>query len=141
MKSVFDKKTDYERAICHLAHGVLRDGARISCESFIEKSFLSYLAGDVANSSLLSDTRFFSMLGKDSVKLSFFRTFVSRMRLVSPGFGRGCYVDSTPLPNDMVDNPFNALCCHGVSSSEVMMRLMLVLDDESGLPEIGRAHV
>lgn len=66
LKSVFDKKTDYERAICHIAHGVLRDGARISCENFIEKSFLSYLAGDVANSSLLSDTRFFSMLGNDS---------------------------------------------------------------------------
>ena len=134
LKSVFDKKTDYERAICHIAHGVLRDGARISCENFIEKSFLSYLAGDVANSSLLSDTRFFSMLGNDSVKLSFFRAFISQMRLTSPGFGKGCYVDSTPLPNDMMDNPFNALCCHGVSSSEVMMRLMLVIDDESGLP-------
>lgn len=134
LKSVFDKKTDYERAICHFAHGVLRDGARISCENFIEKSFLSYLAGDVVNSSLLSDTRFFSMLGNDSVKLSFFRAFISQMRLTSPGFGKGCYVDSTPLPNDMMDNPFNALCCHGVSSSEVMMRLMLVIDDESGLP-------
>lgn len=134
LKAVFDKKTDYERAICHLAHGVLRDGARISCENFITKSFLSYLTGDVMNSSLLSDTRFFSMLGNDSIKLSFFRTFVSQMRLASPGFGRGYYVDSTPLPNDMEDNPFNALCCHGVSSSEVMMRLMLVLDNESGLP-------
>ena len=62
LKSVFDKKTDYERAICHLAHGVLRDGARISCENFIAKSFISYLTSDVANSSLLSDTRFFSRL-------------------------------------------------------------------------------
>ena len=93
-----------------------------------------YLADDVANSSLLSDTRFFSMLGSDSVKLSFFRAFNSQMRLASPGFGKGCYVDSTPLPNDMMDNPFDALCCHGISSSEVVIRLMLVIDAESGLP-------
>ena len=49
-------------------------------------------------------------------------------------FGRGCYVDSTPLPNDIEDNPFNALCCHGVGSSEIMTRLILVLDERSGLP-------
>lgn len=134
LKKVFDKKDDYQRVICHLAHSILRDGGRISCQNFIAKSFLSYLVSDVANSSLLSDTRFFSMLGNDSVKLSFFRTFISQMRLSLPGFGKGCYIDSTPLPNDMEDNPFNALCCHGVSSSEVMMRLILVLDEESGLP-------
>ena len=50
------------------------------------------------------------------------------MQKKEPGFGKGCYVDSTPLPNAVDDNPFNALCCHGVSSSEVMNRLILVLD-------------
>jgi hypothetical protein len=43
-------------------------------------------------------------------------------------------VDSTPLPNDIVGNPFNALCSHGVSSASVQTRLVLVLDEESGLP-------
>lgn len=43
-------------------------------------------------------------------------------------------MDATPLPNDIDDNPFNALCCHGVSSSEVMTRLILVLDEASGFP-------
>lgn len=59
------------------------------------------------------------------------------MREIHPDFGKGCYVDSTPLPKDIDDNPFNALCCHGVSSSEVQSRLVLVLDDETGLPVCG----
>ena len=56
------------------------------------------------------------------------------MQKQDPSFGKGCYVDSTPLPNDIDNNPFNALCCHGVASSEVMTRLILVLDEETGLP-------
>ena len=66
--------------------------------------------------------------------MTFFRTFVSFMQKKDADFGHGCYVDSTPLPNDIDDNPFNALCCHGVGSSEVMTRLILVLDEKSGLP-------
>ena len=38
-------------------------------------------------------------------------------------------MDSTPLPNDITDNPFNALSCHGVASSSVQIRLALVLDE------------
>lgn len=51
-----------------------------------------------------------------------------------PDFGTGCYVDSTPLPNDIADNPLNALCSHGVASASVQARLVLVLDEETGLP-------
>ena len=35
---------------------------------------------------------------------------------------------TTLLPNDIGDNPFDALCYHGVSSSEVMTWLILVLE-------------
>ena len=70
---------------------------------------------------------------EDDVKVSFFRRFVLMMRKKDKDFGRACYVDSTPLPNGMADNPFNARC-HGVGSSEMMSRLVLVLDDRYGLP-------
>ena len=134
LRSVFPKDEAYERMLCHILHGILKDGSRISCDNFILKSFASYLFPDVPIPSLHSDTRFFSMLGDDRVKVSFFQTFVAAMQKKNPDFGKGCYVDSTPLPNDIDDNPFNALCCHGVDSSEVMTRLILVLDEKSGLP-------
>lgn len=43
-------------------------------------------------------------------------------------------MDSTPLPNDIDNNPFNALCSHGVESTSIQTRLVLVLDEETGLP-------
>lgn len=134
LRSVFPKDEAYGRVLCHLLHGILKDGSKISCDNFIDKSFASYVFDDVPVGSLHSDTRFFTLLGNDRVKMSFFQAFVSYMQKQNPAFGKGCYVDSTPLPNDIDDNPFNALCCHGVSSSEVMTRLILVLDEETGLP-------
>lgn len=134
LRSVFSKDEVYERVLCHVLHGILRDGSRISCDNFILKSFASYLFKDVPPSTLHSDSRFFSLLGDDNTKMDFFRSFVATMQKKDPKFGKGCYVDSTPLPNDIEDNPFNALCCHGISSSDVMTRLILVLDEKTGLP-------
>lgn len=134
LRTVFQKKTDYERVLCHILHGVLRDGSKISCDNFIMKSFASYVLADVPLESLRCDTGFFSLMGKDSTRLSFFQAFVRMMQKSDPGFGKGCYVDSTPLPNDIDNNPFNALSCHGVGSSDTMTRLVLVLDEASGLP-------
>ena len=134
LRSVFPKDEAFERVLCHVLHGILRDGSRISCDNFIDKSFASYVFCDVPVGSLHSDTRFFTLLGNDRVKMSFFKAFVAYMQKKDPSFGKGCYVDSTPLPNDIDDNPFHALCCHGVSSSEIMTRLILVLDEASGLP-------
>ena len=134
LRNVFPKDEVYERVLCHVLHGILRDGSRISCDNFILKSFASYLFQDVPLSTLHSDSRFFSLLGNDDTKMDFFKAFVAAMQKKDPGFGKGCYVDSTPLPNDIEDNPFNALCCHGVSSSDVMTRLILVLDEKTGLP-------
>ena len=134
LRSVFPKDELYQRVLCHVLHGILKDGSRISCDNFIRKSFASYLFQSINPDSLRSDTRFFYSLGQDSIKVSFFKAFVSEMQKKDPSFGKGCYVDSTPLPNDIENNPFNALCCHGVNSSEVMTRLILVLDEETGLP-------
>lgn len=133
-RSVFPKDEDFERLLCHVLHGVLKDGARISCEDFILKSFVSYISRDVPTHSLKSDTRFYTMMGADHIKVTFFKSFVKAMQKKDPMFGKACYVDSTPLPNDIENNPFNALCCHGVASSEVMTRLILVLDEKTGLP-------
>ena len=134
LRGIFQKKEELERVLAHILHGVIRDGSRITCDAFLGKSFASYLLSDLPYASLKSDSRFFASLGTDAVKVAFFRSFVAEMRKKNPRFGKGCYVDSTPLPNDIGDNPFNALCCHGVGSSEVMTRLVLVLDEASGLP-------
>ena len=134
LRSVFLKDTDYERVLCHVLHGILKDGSRIGCDDFISKSFASYVFKDIVLSTLHTDSPFFALLGDDKNKIAFFKAFIAMMRKEEPDFGKGCYVDSTPLPNDINDNPFNALCCHGVGSSEVMTRLALVLDGKSGLP-------
>ena len=134
LRAVFPKDDDYERVLIHILHGILKDGARISCDNFLRKSFASYILKDVPAASLHSDTYFFTLMGGDSLKVSYFRAFVAAMQKQDPCFGKGCYVDSTPLPNDIENNPFNALCCHGVASSEVMTRLILVLDEKTGLP-------
>ena len=134
LRTVFQKDSDYERVLAHIVHGIMRDGSRITCDNFIAKSFAAYVLNDIPVSSLRTDTDFFRMMGQDATKMAFFQTFITAMRKANPNFGNGCYIDSTPLPNDIEDNPFNALCCHGVSSSMVQMRLILVLDEESGLP-------
>lgn len=133
-KAVFPKDEEFERVLAHVLHGVLKDGSRISCDNFLRKSFASYITSEVPLSTLHSDTSFFTIMGADHVKVAFFKAFIAFMQKQDPAFGRGCYVDSTPLPNDIDNNPFNALCCHGVSSSEVMTRLILVLDEKTGFP-------
>ncbi len=117
-----------------LLHFLEKCGLIRILRDFLRKSFASYILRDIPASSLHSDTRFFTLLGEDSIKVSYFKAFVAAMQKQYPSFGKGCYVDSTPLPNDIDNNPFNALCCHGVSSSEVMTRLILVLDEKTGLP-------
>lgn len=134
LNSVFPDLHIRQRLICHLAHGILKDGSHIACDDFIEKSFLSWLTDTVLVSTLHTDTRFFEEMGNDHVKTAFFKAFIKSMRKKHPDFGKGCYVDSTPLPNALKDNPFNALCCHGLKGSEIQIRMVLVLDEETGLP-------
>lgn len=133
-KTVFTETAHYERMLCHIVHSLVKDGSRITCDNFYAKSFISYILDNLPLASLKSDTAYFSYMGLDDVKMSFFKCYIAFMRKKHPSFGVGCYVDSTPLPNDIVDNPFNALCSHGVSCTEVMMRLVLILDEETGYP-------
>ena len=128
LHTAFSEQTDYQRLLAHICYGILRDGSRISCEDFIAKSFLSYLVPDVPLRSLKSDTAYFDEMGKDSAKLAFFQEFIRCRRKKHSDFGKACYIDSTPLPND-IDSPFNALCSHGVTNTSVQMRLALVIDE------------
>jgi len=134
LRTIFTDDSKYEREICHLLHGILRDGSHIGCDDFIEKSFVSYLLENTLASTLSSDTNYFTVLGDDSTRVAFFKTFIKQMRKRHSLFGHGCYVDSTPLPNSISNNPFNALCCHGTGSKQEQIRLILVLDKETGLP-------
>ena len=133
-KTVFTETTHYERVLCHVVHSLVKDGSRITCDDFYAKSVISYILDSLPIASLKSDTAYFNYMGLDNVKMSFFKAYIAFMRKEYPNFGVGCYVDSTPLPNDIIDNPFNALCSHGVSCTEVMMRLVLILDEETGYP-------
>lgn len=134
LRDVFSENKNFERVLCHLIHSIVRNGSKISCDDFTIKSFMSYLLSDIPVGSLSSDTVYFSMMGKDDIKIRFFKTFVRMMRKKHPRFGNCCYIDSTPLPNDITDNPFNALCSHGIGSVGIQTRLVLILDEETGLP-------
>lgn len=132
-KTFFNKK-DLQRLLIHLIHTVAKDGSHISCEDFAARSFLRYLFPDIPPYSIKADSRYFNLLGEDEIKVNFFKNYIEEMRESYPDFGKGCYVDSTPLPNSIVDNPFNALSCHGVGGSTMMTRLVMVLDDTTDLP-------
>jgi hypothetical protein len=119
LRNVFQKDGEYERVMVHLAHSVLRNGSKIGCDDFITKSFVSYLLEDLPVNSLYSDTAYFSLLGNDTTKVAFFKRFAANRRKSNPSFGKGCYVDSTPLPNSISDNPFNALCSLGLKGASI----------------------
>ncbi len=123
----------FEKLVCHTLHGVLRDGARIQCDRFIERSFISN-GLTIRPTTLRTDTPYFDAIGDFDFRVGFFKNFVKEMRLTTPGFGKGCYVDSTPLPNTISDLPTNALCSHGLGSVGIQTRLVLILDIVTGLP-------
>ena len=134
LQEIFPTKQDYQRVICHLAHKFLKDGSHIHVDDFIERTLLSYYASDISTSSLGCDTRYFTMMGDEQVKITFFRKLIQMKRKEDPDFGKCCLIDSTPLPNDIDDNPFNALSCHGIGESAEQIRLVLVVDKGSGIP-------
>ena len=133
LRSVFTKDEDFQRVLAHVCHTVIKDGSHISCDDFVSRSFLSYVVPDVPLHSLYSDTKYFSDLGRDSMKVSLMKGYVEMERSGNKDFGSGCYVDSTPLPND-IDIPISALCSHGTGGCEMQARLAVCLDSASGLP-------
>ena len=134
LREIFPKDAPWERFLAHCLHQILKDGSRISCEDFTAKSFVSHFLPDVPFPTLRCDSAFNASQGADSVRMAFFKAFVGLMRKRHPQFGNCCYVDSTPLPCDLSDNPFCALCSHGLSGAQTMMRLALVIDEETGYP-------
>lgn len=132
LRKVFPAEQDFQRCIAHLYHAQMRNGGRDRCDHFVAKSFVSHIISDVLNTGLAVDTRFFDIMGDDKVRMTFFRAFVDMRRASDPEFGKCCYVDSTPLPNDIDDNPFNAFSSHGESGNQC--RLVLVVDISSGDP-------
>ena len=126
LREVFPAKSDFERCIAHLYHAIMRNGAGDRCDHSVSKSFVGYTVPDILNTGLSADTRFFDMMGDDDKRMAFFQAFVRLRRASDPEFGRCCYVDSTPLPNDIEDNPFNAFGSHG--DSGIRCRLVLVAD-------------
>lgn len=134
LRNSFGENEQYERLLMHIFHGILKDGSKIKCSHFIQKSYASYFLRDVSLPSLECDFKFYSDMGSDKFRLEFFKNLTNHLKTIYPDFGKGCFVDSTPLPNDIKDNPFNALCSHGVAGASVQTRLVLVLDRETGLP-------
>ena len=134
LREAFPKDGDYGRLLAHLLHSVLRDGSRVSCDDLVARSAASHLLPDVSVPSLRSDSAYFHAMGSDAAKVSLFRALVSAARASDPSFGTCCYVDSTPLPNGLADNPLNAFSSHGVGAAALQSRLVLVLDDATGIP-------
>ena len=134
LNSIFSANSTCQRLWAHVLHSVAKDGSKISCEDWIDRSVLSHLIDAVTHHSLKGDTVYFHEMGTEKAKLAFFKSFIALMRNKQPSFGTCCYVDSTPLPNSIENNPFNALSSHGIDLCGVMSRMVLILDNESGLP-------
>ena len=128
-----DSEHFQEKLLSHTVFGVLKNGTRITCDRFIERSFLSSVF-QIRPVSLRTDSEFFKRMGNFDKRKLFFREFVNLMRRRHPGFGSACYVDSTPLDNSIRNLPTNRLCAHGLDSVGVQTRLALVLDKSTGLP-------
>ena len=91
VSKMFESGTDFQRFLYHCLHSILKEGARITCDLFVQKSVISHLADRVPPDSLRSDTAFFTMMGDDRVKLRFFKSYIEAMRKRHPDFGKGCY--------------------------------------------------
>lgn len=134
LRGVFQKEADYQRVFSHIYHTVMKNSERVRCDVFLERSFIRHPVSKVPTSCLKGDTAYCAMMGADRIRTGFFKAYVKFMRKAFPGFGKACYVDSAPLPNDTDDDPFDAFTDHGTGSSGNRMRMAVVLDSKMGLP-------
>ena len=134
LREAFPKDGDYGRLLAHLLHSVLRDGSRVSCDDLVARSAASHLLPDVSVPSPGSVSAHFHAMGSDAAKVSLLRALVSAARASDPSFGTCRHVDSTPLPGGLADNPPDAFSSHGVGAAAPRSRLVLVLDDATGIP-------
>ncbi len=134
LRGLFSSDEEFQRLLAHIVGKLTKNGCRAPLDVRTTNSFASYLVPSVPVQSLRSDTRFFEIMGADGTKVRFFKSFVDTMKRIVPGFGKACYVDTTPLPNSIENNPFNALSSHGTDSVGVMSRLAFIIDSVTGLP-------
>ena len=134
LRSSFSDSILYQKLLIHLAHDCLKNGSFIKCGEFLKNSFLSYLLTDIPPGILDCDSSYYHALSDDDLKVTFFKELIKKMRSSYPDFGRCCYVDSTPLPGEAKNNPFNALSRHGTKGTEIQSRLVLVLDIQTHIP-------
>lgn len=134
LRTAFPDCKLYQRVLAHLAHDCLKNGSSIKCGEFLAENWMSYLLKDISLSTLDCDSSYFAELADDNHKRAFFQALVQEMRNTNPKFGQACYVDSTPLPGEAENNPFNALCSHGTDGVVIQSRLVLVLDIETCVP-------
>lgn len=139
-REVFTKKSLFEKVMVHTLHHVLAVGSHISCDDFLTCSFASYLFPDLPLAELHCDSSYYEQMGDDDLRIKFFRAFIKLMKHSTDyidqyaEFGKGCYVDSTPLPNEIRSLMSNAFCSHGTEGNCLQTRMYLVLDDKSDLP-------
>lgn len=134
LREAFPDRILFEKVLAHLSHDCLKNGSFIKCGEFIAGNWLSYILSDIPVSTLDCDTSYFKALSDDNLKVNFFRALIKEMRKNRPSFGIACYVDSTPLPGEAENNPFNALCSHGTDGAVIQSRLVLILDIETCIP-------
>ena len=134
IRSTFTEPVLYEKVLAHLAHDCLKNGSSIKCGEFLKSSMLSHVLKNIPVSALDCDTSYFSTLANDNLKKNFFSKLIAEMRKNHPHFGRCCYADSTPLPGEAEDNPFNALSSHGTDGAVIQSRLVLLLDIQTCIP-------
>lgn len=134
LRSAFTDQKLYKKVLAHLMHGCLRNGSSVKCGEFLTGSCLSYILDGIPVSTLDCDTPYFSALADDNLKVRYFRAMMTEMRKEHPEFGRCCYVDSTPLPGEAENNPYNALSSHGTDGTVTQCRLVLILDIQTSIP-------
>ena len=134
VRSTFTDPVLYEKVLAHLAHDCLKNGSSIKCGEFLKSSMLSHALKNISVSTLDCDSSYFFALANDNLKKEFFKNLIAEMRKTHPDFGRCCYTDSTPLPGEAEDNPFNALSSHGTDGAVIQSRLVLLLDIQTCIP-------
>ena len=134
LREAFPDESKLERVMIHVMYGCIRNHSGAKCGQFLERSMASYLFHRYSVSTLNCDSGYFEYMGDDDVKKAYFLALIANMRKDHHGFGRSCYVDSTPLPNESQGFPYSALCSHGTEGLVMQARLALVLDIETGIP-------
>ena len=114
LREAFPDEAMLERVLVHVMYGCLRNHSSAKCGQFLEMSMASYLFQRYSTSTLNCDTNYFTYMGDDDVKKRYFKTVVKTMRAIHPNFGKSCFIDSTPLPNESQGFPYKALCRQGL---------------------------